>query len=248
MLQKKSLKLGILFSLVSVSCVTNEHEPARLQFITGAPCPSDMIHIHGEFCSDAEFTCEEELPSVTSAVRCKRFSTTLKGCDKRVNRSFCIDRSEWRDLDLPRNYVTYVEAEKLCRSVGKRICEEREWISACEGVDPRPYPTGFTRPSESCNIDHGERCGEELCYRIEQPHASCASQFGVLDMVGNVDEWVHITPRNVTIGDKTYRIFSGLKGGHWGPVRNRCRPVTDHHFEWYAGIQTGFRCCKDDFQ
>jgi formylglycine-generating enzyme len=38
---------------------------------------------------------------------------------------------------------------------------------------------------------------------------------------------------------------SGLKGGWWGPVRNRCRPVTDGHNEWHRGYQIGFRCCRD---
>jgi hypothetical protein len=38
---------------------------------------------------------------------------------------------------------------------------------------------------------------------------------------------------------------SGLKGGYWGPVRTRCRPMTTVHYEAFAFYQIGFRCCKD---
>ena len=31
--------------------------------------------------------------------------------------------------------------------------------------------------------------------------------------------------------------------GYWGPVRNRCRPMTTDHNMWHSGYQIGFRCC-----
>ena len=36
---------------------------------------------------------------------------------------------------------------------------------------------------------------------------------------------------------------SGLKGGYWGPVRDRCRPMTTGHEQSFRYYQTGFRCC-----
>jgi sulfatase modifying factor 1 len=56
-------------------------------------------------------------------------------------------------------------------------------------------------------------------------------------MVGNVDEWVN----NESQGGKPFR--SGLKGGYWGPVRTRCRPMTTAHDETFRYYQIGFRCC-----
>ena len=47
---------------------------------------------------------------------------------------------------------------------------------------------------------------------------ACVSPYGVYDMTGNVDEWV------VNESGRPYK--SGLKGGYWGPVRDRCRPMT----------------------
>ena len=38
---------------------------------------------------------------------------------------------------------------------------------------------------------------------------------------------------------------SGLKGGYWGPVRTRCRPMTTAHNEEFQFYQIGFRCCAD---
>src|SRR4029079_10467906 len=66
---------------------------------------------------------------------------------------------------------------------------------------------------------------------------SCVSPYGVHDMTGNVDEWV------VNESGKPYK--SGLKGGYWGPVRTRCRPMTVAHNEDFSFYQIGFRCCGE---
>ena len=56
-------------------------------------------------------------------------------------------------------------------------------------------------------------------------------------MTGNVDEWV------VNESGRPYQ--SGLKGGYWGPVRTRCRPMTTAHNEDFNFYQIGFRCCGE---
>ena len=55
-------------------------------------------------------------------------------------------------------------------------------------------------------------------------------------MTGNVDEWV------LNESGKPHK--SGLKGGYWGPVRDRCRPMTTAHDENFEFYQIGFRCCS----
>jgi formylglycine-generating enzyme len=57
-------------------------------------------------------------------------------------------------------------------------------------------------------------------------------------MNGNVNEWVNLP------GKKPPN-RSGLKGGWWGPVRNRCRPTVTFHKENDYGYEQGLRCCKD---
>jgi hypothetical protein len=56
-------------------------------------------------------------------------------------------------------------------------------------------------------------------------------------MTGNVDEWV--------VNESGHPFPSGLKGGYWGPVRDRCRPMTVAHDTKFSFYQIGFRCCED---
>jgi formylglycine-generating enzyme required for sulfatase activity len=67
---------------------------------------------------------------------------------------------------------------------------------------------------------------------------TCRSADGIYDLNGNANEWVLIprakTPRR-----------SGIKGGWWGPVRDRCRPTVTFHDEADFGYEVGFRCCSD---
>jgi hypothetical protein len=58
-------------------------------------------------------------------------------------------------------------------------------------------------------------------------------------MVGNVDEWV------VNVSQSGRPHVSALKGGYWGPVRTRCRPMTTGHDVSFRYYQIGLRCCDE---
>jgi formylglycine-generating enzyme required for sulfatase activity len=109
----------------------------------------------------------------------------------------------------------------------------------------RPYPYGFTREPK-CNQDHDDLYEKNphrqiLADRREPADArpECVSPFGVYDMTGNMDEPVqregaaHAPP-----------FSNALKGGWWMPARNRCRPATTAHDDYYKDIQVGVRCCS----
>jgi formylglycine-generating enzyme required for sulfatase activity len=174
---------------------------------------------------------------------------------------FCMDRYEWPNQRgaLPPTLVSWHGAVAACKSVGKRLCTAHEFNFACEGEEMRPYPYGFERDARKCNIDRPyvrrtekllewDACMkspvckaefEKLDQRV--PAGSmpeCVSPFGVYDITGNVNEWVERP------GEKPPH-RSGLKGGWWGPVRCRCRPMTTIHPEHDYGYEQGFRCCKD---
>jgi hypothetical protein len=178
---------------------------------------------------------------------------------KTQHKHFCIDRYEWPNKRgaLPVYMTSWNEAKASCESIGKRLCADTEWTLACEGPEQKPYPygNGYVRDDQACNIDkpyiwpHPERIfdvatqDDELA-RLDQrepsgSRAACVTPYGVRDMVGNVDEWVV----NESQGAKPFR--SGLKGGYWGPVRTRCRPMTTAHDETFRYYQIGFRCCAD---
>jgi formylglycine-generating enzyme required for sulfatase activity len=120
-----------------------------------------------------------------------------------------------------------------------------------------PYPYGLDRDPGACNIDRPVTMPDLPAFsdpwkisaeveRLDRRLPSGAlprrvSPFGVRDMTGNVDEWVE--NRNGKLDDKPFR--SSLKGGYWGPIRARCRPITSSHNEWFSFYQVGFRCCRD---
>lgn len=169
----------------------------------------------------------------------------------------CIDQFEYPNVpgQYPMIFVTYYEAQNACFAQHKRLCNEEEWTFACEGPDAMPYPYGYKRDATACNIDKTWRTFSEKKMwprdgasaeveldKLWQGEASgmragCKSPFGAYDLTGNVDEWT------TTVRPRPY--LSVLKGGYWGPVRNRCRPATTVHNEGHYFYQQGLRCCAD---
>jgi formylglycine-generating enzyme required for sulfatase activity len=212
-----------------------------------AACPVDMVHVKGERCSEPKQFCKEWLPRVShgTKIACKEFAkSTCEGYRRPMR--YCIDRYEYQPegYSYPLTHVAWGEAQNLCRAMGKRLCLEDEWEFACEGPDALPYPYGYVRDGKKCNHDFAEidlvtgpdQFIDRRVARDALP--DCVSPFGVFNMVGNVDEW---TTRYSA--EKPFR--SILRGGWWLVGRNRCRAATANHNELYAGVQTGFRCCKE---
>jgi sulfatase modifying factor 1 len=224
-----------------------------------AACPSDMVEVQGDYCPYVAETCARWLDPSTK-LQCAEFekSPTAGRCFMKTERMrFCVDRYEWPNKlgELPRTMASWVDAKVTCESAGKRLCADTEWTLACEGPERRPYPygDGYTRDRSACNIDkryvwpspervyNPETSAQELA-RLDQrepsgARASCVSPYGVHDMTGNVDEWV------VNVSQFGQPYVSGLKGGYWGPVRTRCRPMTTGHEQTFRYYETGFRCC-----
>ncbi len=215
---------------------------------TGA-CPSDMVLIEGKHCTVVDQPCVDwmEDPAKFPYARCREFSRTPVCKGERVQMRYCMDKLESAQEDgIPVGDISWTNASAVCKSRGKRLCMEREWLFACEGEEMRPYPYGYVRDPKACNFEHEDLVEKGELRDQRQPVTSnpnCLSPFGVQNMVGNIDEWVVL--------DKPYwtndgrKMMSGLKGGWWGPLRNRCRPVTLDHDEHFHELQTGFRCCSD---
>jgi hypothetical protein len=228
---------------------------------TGDACPRDMKLVDTEYCPNMQRTCvEEEYSPQNKITICHRFSTQQKCLGRQEHRRFCIDEYEYPNQKgaHPTWMVSWYDAQATCASLGKRLCYESEWVSACEGPDKTPFPYGFARDNTKCNIDNSwiqpsladvyskdpQTRLIELS-RLDQSAPSgsvegCVSGYGVRDLTGNFDEWVTVDQR---IDDKSE--WAGLKGGAWGHVRNACRPMTTSHPPDFSYYFIAFRCCRE---
>jgi formylglycine-generating enzyme required for sulfatase activity len=215
-----------------------------------------MVEVEGDYCPYVFQYCRRWIDPVQQ-MQCAEFAPSGPCLMPTEHRRFCIDRYEWPNVrgTKPVFMASWNDAKAACEGVKKRLCTDSEWTVACEGRDHLPYPYGYTRDARACNIDkpHPDP-NPQLLYsldaaardaelaRLDQREASgaraaCVSPFGVYDMAGNVDEWV------VNETQKGWPFQSGLKGGYWGPVRDRCRPMTTGHDESFRYYEIGFRCC-----
>ena len=223
---------------------------------TTSQCAEGQVEVEGDYCPALEQKCIRWMdPETTVPRRCSEFAPTGACQGKTTKKHFCIDKYEYPNKlgEKPVVMKTWYEAADACKAQGKRLCGDSEWTLACEGQERLPYPYGYERNSEACNIDKPHPDVNEVAManpytrdaevaRLWQgensgSRESCVSPFGAMDMTGNVDEWV--------INESGMPYKSGLKGGYWGPVRDRCRPMTTAHYENFVFYQIGFRCCAD---
>ncbi len=231
-----------------------------------ASCPKDMVLVEQTPYTWHRFECLEKKkgePGVCVRWRKIQLREPEIGMPVRI----CMDRYEYQDAitRLPKVMVTGGEAQALCSKQGKRLCFEQEWRAACMGPSRNPVPYGgLVRDGSKCNSDKAwhkpdnaklfgkdEAVSEEEVRRLihrEPPgvRPECVSEFGVHDIVGNVDEFTINGGRTDKSG-KSIGTFV-LVGGHSvGGASNNCLKTTTGHagdpaFEWYA---EGFRCCKN---
>jgi formylglycine-generating enzyme required for sulfatase activity len=230
--------------------------PAAAEKLATTPCPAAMVEVEGEYCPSLDQKCKRWLDAEDKTPRrCAEFEPSGACPVKTLHKRFCIDRFEYPNKRGANPVVmkTWFEARDACAAHGKRLCGDTEWTLACEGQQRLPYPYGLERNAEACNIDKPRPLANEKALadpktraaevaRLWQGEASgtrtsCASPYGVFDLTGNVDEWV--------VNESGVPRSSGLKGGYWGPVRDRCRTMTAAHGEDFAFYQIGFRCCRD---
>lgn len=225
-------------------------------------CPDGMLLVdEPAHCTEVKRRClDDEYNKANKITLCHRFAEEAPRCVGETRRQrFCIDRYEYPNQEGARSPVMldWHDARAICESEGKRLCFESEWVSACEGPEHLPFPHGYERRKDRCNIDNPwkepslkklysteKSVAERELGRLDQgvPAGSmpeCKSGYGVHDLTGNVDEWVALDRPRGKGG------WAGLKGGAWGHVRNACRPVTTSHTSDFTYYFISFRCCAD---
>jgi formylglycine-generating enzyme required for sulfatase activity len=171
--------------------------------------------------------------------------------------------------DHPMNCLDWTQATAYCRSRGGRLPTEAEWEFAARGAETRTYPWGEAPPSldrvNACDADciaalaRANLSRPAASFAGSDSHAATApagaftpgaSQFGVLDMAGNVMEWTGdwfglytAAPAIDPIGAPggTDRV---ARGGHWysgtaAALRTTARVPANPAFRLAT---LGFRC------
>lgn len=132
--------------------------------------------------------------------------------------------------DMPVVDVTWWEALKFCRSMGKRLPSEKEWEKAARG--PRHLLFSYGKEFDASKANVWPAVG-----RASQVGAYPANEYGLFDMSGNVCQMTS----TVLKLDK-FR-FCLLKGGSWGTCSKGSRAVARGvHDLVIRSSRVGFRC------
>lgn len=175
--------------------------------------------------------------------------------------------------DHPINCARWDQADAYCRWTGGRLPTEAEWEYAARGALGQPYPWGKLAPKETLLNACGSECAitrqETAMYPGNDgwPESAPvgtfpagASPFGLLDMAGNVSEWVadwyepYTRPKEPALDpkgpDKPIKDPRHImRGGAWdnltpSKVSTTYRltlATSDNH-------TVGFRCARDPSQ
>ncbi len=152
--------------------------------------------------------------------------------------------------------VTWAAARSFCKAQGKRLPTEAEWERAARGSSSGTFPWGDRRPD--CENAVFARGAGGACASPDGGAADVGttagdrSPEGVLDLAGNVSEWVEDSFQPVLPAcpapcrDPVVRgagTEKSCRGGNWGALAEMCRAAgRGRRAAAEVSHQIGFRC------
>ncbi|NDJ63254.1 MAG: formylglycine-generating enzyme family protein [Chloroflexi bacterium] len=160
--------------------------------------------------------------------------------------------------NLPVTEVTWFGAQAYCEALERRLPTEAEWERAARGSDDRIYPWGDTWNPALASTNRPLEGNPQVL--LVESFTAGASPFEVLNMAGNVSEWVHdwysatfylqqadavLVPENPTGPlSGTQRV---VRGGSWNELPFFARTVQRQMRQpSSASPLTGFRCVEGE--
>ncbi len=189
---------------------------------------------------------------VTNAMYAKCVSSGA--CNQPTNLSSQTHSSYYANSQFdnyPVLYVTWDMANTYCQWAGRGLPTEAQWEKAARGTDGRTYPWGNAAPSNDL-LNYNSAVGDTTEVGT---YSKGASPYGVLDMAGNVWQWVAdwysdtyyaSSPASNPLGPDSGQ-FRVMRGGSWeyfnddNYVRSAFRLRLSPSLTYYY---SGFRCSR----
>jgi formylglycine-generating enzyme required for sulfatase activity len=187
-----------------------------------------------------------------------KYPVTNADYKRYMDATSAIAPRHWRGMKIPAGLenhsvhrISWFEAVMYAEWAGKRLPSEAEWEKAARGTDGRRWPWGNEFNEDNCLV--WDR-GEFLDTLPVDSHPGGASPYGVMEMVGNVEEWTNdwydVYPGGTYKGKAFGKKFKALRGGNSFFTQNHARCAyrcftrpEDSGIDNVVGC--GFRCVVD---
>lgn len=223
----------------------------------GIECRPDSLPLHSVFL-DSYYIDKTEVTNAQYARCVAAGICELPGTETWGGAPYYYDSDH---ANHPVHMVLWDQANDYCTWIGKRLPTEAEWEKAAHGTDPQAYPWGDSGPScELVNMEHfnsscpGEHYAGFAFPQMAGSYPTGASPYGVLDMSGNMIEWVNDWYSEEYYANSPYDNPTGptsgtskvLRGGSFFDFMTLSERSANHPekltFSFGVGVDFGFRC------